>query len=632
MKKILILVLFFAFKLTSTAQYKLTDYNIYTVKSSFKDSIAYMHQLPEGNERAMLEIRACWYYFYTKSDSTLYYAKRAETYAKQSGLKAMSAYVHLLLAEHYLLLKSNSSLGLYYTTLALNEAEENNISNSFFEGSVKMIQIGCYAGLGSYTKVKRILVGTGLQSIRNAHNSSIMWTPEGIVGFYYSNIKEYDSALKYSLIGIEINKKVSKDLNWGYPYFVAGYSYLHKKDYNRAIDIIHKGMDLLKSNNFEKDIAETFNVLAESHYNLNHLDSSEHYARAAFSLAKKVNYTTAIVDASSLLAKTYKAKNQIDSAYNYLDISNSIKDELSDKSKINDAENITLNEELRIQQKQDEDLRRKKLIIGFSLFFIIGFTSLIIYNRVKQKEKLRKLEEDRKNNELRAARDLQLSLLPKSAPSRNDLDIATYIRSSTEVGGDYFDFLTLENGNIYSICGDATGHGVTSGMMVSITKAGLNGIDALEPNLILQKLNKVVKKVDLGTLRMSLNIAEIASNEIKISSAAMPPIYLYKANANSVEEIMNSGLPLGGLKNEDFELITRSFQSGDVLIQLSDGLPEAPNSTGIMYDYERLKSLIQTSCYLSAQEIISVLIQSVDQWLDGKHNPDDITIVVTKKK
>jgi sigma-B regulation protein RsbU (phosphoserine phosphatase) len=94
---------------------------------------------------------------------------------------------------------------------------------------------------------------------------------------------------------------------------------------------------------------------------------------------------------------------------------------------------------------------------------------------------------------------------------------------------------------------------------------------------------------------------------------------------------MQSGLPLGGLKNETFEQISRPFESGDVLIQLSDGLPEAPNAKGEPYDYDRLKSLIQASGHLSAQKIIDVLIESVDQWLEGKNNPDDITLVVAKK-
>jgi serine phosphatase RsbU (regulator of sigma subunit) len=200
------------------------------------------------------------------------------------------------------------------------------------------------------------------------------------------------------------------------------------------------------------------------------------------------------------------------------------------------------------------------------------------------------------------------------------------------VGGDYYDFFPQPDGVIFSVCGDATGHGVTSGMMVSVTKAGLNGISPVKPNKILQRLNGVVKRIDLGTLRMSLNIAEITQDEVFLSSAAMPPIYLYKASTKQVEEFMNNGLPLGGLRDEDFVLENRKFEAGDVLVQLSDGLPEAPNLAGEMYDYERLSSLIQSSCHLSAQEIIDVLIKSVDEWMQGKRNPDDITLVVTKKK
>ena len=169
-------------------------------------------------------------------------------------------------------------------------------------------------------------------------------------------------------------------------------------------------------------------------------------------------------------------------------------------------------------------------------------------------------------------------------------------------------------------------------MMVSVTKAGLNGINPVKPHKILQRLNGVIKRIDLGILRMSLNIVEITQDELFLSSAAMPPIYLYKAATKEVEEFMNNGLPLGGLKDENFVLENRKFDYGDVLVQLSDGLPEAPNLVGEMYDYDRLRNLIQSSCHLSAQEIIDVLIKSVDEWMQGNRNPDDITIVVIKKQ
>jgi serine phosphatase RsbU (regulator of sigma subunit) len=257
---------------------------------------------------------------------------------------------------------------------------------------------------------------------------------------------------------------------------------------------------------------------------------------------------------------------------------------------------------------------------------------IYVNGKRRQKNKIRKIEEDRKNNELAAARDLQISMLPKQLPYRADLDIATFIRSSTEVGGDYYDFFAQPDGLLFTVCGDATGHGVASGMMVSVTKAGLNGISAVKPNKILKRLNAVVKRIDLGILRMSLNVVEFGTDEIALSSAAMPPIYLYTAKDGQVEEFMNNGLPLGGLRDEDFVLESRKFESGDVLVQLSDGLPEAPNAAGELYDYDRLKNLIQSSCHLSAQAIIDILVKSVDEWMQGQSNPDDITLVVTKKK
>ena len=597
-----------------------------------KDSIELINQLPESNDKAFLQYRLGGYYFFRNADSTIYFSKLVQSYTDKNSFKELQYYNHFKLGQVYMMMKSNYSLALYYLNLAKKEAEELNSYTGSFKEIVEGIIIQCYSGLGSYSKVKVKLVEMSKNALANSYDYKYLYTPVGMLGQMYAQIKEYDSSIKYSKQAIELNRTFPKEKKWGFPYFVIADAYVNKKEHQKALDYLYEGFVEIKNNNFDKDIAQTYNVFAQAHLGLNHLDSAIYYANQNYTLSNKIAFIEGILTSSELLAKIYDQKNQLDSAYKYLKLSNAIKDELSDKSKVNEAENITLNEELRQKQIQEEEANRKKLIIGFSLFFIIGFSSLIIYTRVKQKARLRQIEEDRKNKELQAARDLQISLLPKSSPNRKDLDIATYIRSSTEVGGDYYDFMSQENGNIYSICGDATGHGVTSGMMVSITKAGLNGIDATAPNVILQKLNKVVKKVDLGTLRMSLNIVEISEKELNISSAAMPPIYLYKSETNTVEELMQSGLPLGGLKNESFEQINRNFESGDVVIQLSDGFPEAPNLKGEMYDYDRLRALIQTSCHLSAKEIIQVLMQSVDLWLEGKHNPDDITLVVIKKK
>ena len=111
----------------------------------------------------------------------------------------------------------------------------------------------------------------------------------------------------------------------------------------------------------------------------------------------------------------------------------------------------------------------------------------------------------------------------------------------------------------------------------------------------------------------------------------MPPIFLYKAATAEVEEILQINLPLGSLNSETFQLIERSFEKGDVLLQLSDGLPEAPNKNGQLFDYHRVQSHLALNGTNSAEYIKTTLVESADEWLQGTQNPDDITFIVIKK-
>ena len=267
----------------------------------------------------------------------------------------------------------------------------------------------------------------------------------------------------------------------------------------------------------------------------------------------------------------------------------------------------------------------------FSYLIILG-SSIYFYVKYSQGKTKRLMEEKRKEEELQEAHNLQMGLLAKENPNRDDLDISTYIRCATEVGGDYYDFIEFEDGSLLAICGDATGHGTASGMMVSITKAGLLGIDSNDPEFMLKTLNRIIKKVDIGRLRMSLNLVHFQNGSIKLSSAAMPPIYHFEKKNKKVDEIQLSNLPLGGLMNESFSVIDKKFGKDDVLVMMSDGLPEAPNKKGELLDYEAVKKCIEENGYKSANEIKNELVKLSETWLDGIHNPDDITIVVCKKK
>ena len=269
-------------------------------------------------------------------------------------------------------------------------------------------------------------------------------------------------------------------------------------------------------------------------------------------------------------------------------------------------------------------------VLAYISYFLALILSFKQFGKYQAKKSYNKAENERKNSELAAAKDLQNRLLPKSLPEIKQFDISAFLRTSTEVGGDYYDFFESQDGSLYAICGDATGHGTPSGMLVSITKAGLIGLPQMSPKDMLHELNRVVKKVDLGILRMSLNIALIKDNKLTLSSAAMPPYYIYRANSDTAEEIQISGLPLGSFNDEYFDEITTTFNPGDILVILSDGLPEAPNLSGDLFDYQKLQDLISTYGNKTAEEIIDNLVREVDKWLAGENNPDDITLVVIK--
>ena len=198
------------------------------------------------------------------------------------------------------------------------------------------------------------------------------------------------------------------------------------------------------------------------------------------------------------------------------------------------------------------------------------------------------------------------------------------------MGGDYYDFFQQEDGSLYTICGDATGHGTPSGMLVSITKAGIIGLPQMAPNKMLSALNTVVKKVDLGILRMSLNIALLKGNQLTLSSAGMPPYFIYRSQSNVTEEIMISGIPLGSFNKVEYDELTTNFNKGDILAIISDGLAEAPNTQGELFDYPQIQTIITENSHMNAEDLIKQLMSHADSWLSGAHNPDDITIVIIK--
>lgn len=247
--------------------------------------------------------------------------------------------------------------------------------------------------------------------------------------------------------------------------------------------------------------------------------------------------------------------------------------------------------------------------------------------------KVLQVEYEMKKKELEEARELQLSMLPKELPNLPHLDIAVYMKTATEVGGDYYDFSVGIDGTLTVVIGDATGHGMRAGTMVTATKS-LFSSHASNPDILFtfQEITRCIKHMNMHMLSMCLSIMKIEGNKMQISAAGMPPALLYRSNTKNIEEIVLKGMPLGAYQDFPYELRETDIHSGDTILLMSDGLPELFNRNKEMFGYDGVIETYKKAAGKSPEEIIEVLKNAGSEWANNEAPDDDITFVVIKVK
>ncbi|MCG9127603.1 SpoIIE family protein phosphatase [Candidatus Poribacteria bacterium] len=243
------------------------------------------------------------------------------------------------------------------------------------------------------------------------------------------------------------------------------------------------------------------------------------------------------------------------------------------------------------------------------------------------------VENTRKTEELEEARKLQLSMLPEKAPDLPNLEVGFQMHPATEVCGDYYDYNITEDGKLTIAIGDATGHGMNSGLVVSAVKSLFKTSDPEDGNIkTLERMSQGVKSMNLKRLYMAMTLATFKDNILTITAAGMPPTLIYNAEEDTVEEIFLEGGPLGGFIGGDREEAIFELDSGDTILMMSDGLPEMLNPKNEMLDYTRTKELFSDIADKSPKAIINHLYDACISWADGEQQTDDITLVVIKVK
>lgn len=253
--------------------------------------------------------------------------------------------------------------------------------------------------------------------------------------------------------------------------------------------------------------------------------------------------------------------------------------------------------------------------------------------REKENKKLLQLENERKTKELEEARNLQLSMLPKELPQLPHLDIAVYMKTATEVGGDYYDFHVHPDGTLTVILGDATGHGMMSGMMVSIMKSlFMSDRSNKELKPFFENASTAIKDMQLNHLMMALSCVQIRSNKILTVNAGMPPLIIYRKNQQIIEEIAYHNLPLGAMKQVDYEVSELKIERGDTLLMMTDGFAELKNQKEEIFGYRKARNTFEEVAMKDPEEIVRYLKEEGRNWTNDKDPDDDVTFVVIKVK
>ncbi len=269
----------------------------------------------------------------------------------------------------------------------------------------------------------------------------------------------------------------------------------------------------------------------------------------------------------------------------------------------------------------------------FGKVFEQTYTRFLDLEMAEAQNKIIQAENERKTQELEEARQLQLAMLPKEIPQLSKLDIAVYMQTATEVGGDYYDFSFMHNGSLNVAIGDATGHGMKAGTMVTMIKSlfTANSSSAKITDFF-KSTNAAIKNSNLKRMMISFAMLNIYGNYLTVLNAGMPPVYYLNKSTRDVKELGGHNLPLGAMHKSKYDSENIELIQGDVVLMLSDGFPELQNNKNEMYGYERLKEVLKNNGNKSAEEIIFQLKEDSTIWANGCDPDDDITFVVVKVK
>jgi sigma-B regulation protein RsbU (phosphoserine phosphatase) len=254
---------------------------------------------------------------------------------------------------------------------------------------------------------------------------------------------------------------------------------------------------------------------------------------------------------------------------------------------------------------------------------------------------------ERLNREIEIAKEVQEHLFPQVYPKVEGVELAGFCRTAQQIGGDYYDFIALENGRLGIAIGDVSGKGISAALLMASIRSALHGLTYsgfLDLPVLMQSMNHIAYESSADNRFTTFFFAEYdpATRQLHYVNAGHDaPILLRAAPAKldgncdppCVCDVLNldlGGPVLGVFPELAYQQGRLELKIGDVLIAYTDGLSEAINAQYEEWGSERILQAAQETAQLPAREIVSQLINGADQFTAGAPQNDDLTIIVVK--
>jgi phosphoserine phosphatase RsbU/P len=240
--------------------------------------------------------------------------------------------------------------------------------------------------------------------------------------------------------------------------------------------------------------------------------------------------------------------------------------------------------------------------------------------------------------ELETARKIQLSILPSQLPCIESLDIAARYVPMTEVAGDFYDFIVVDQKHIGFLVADVSGHGTPAALIASMLKIALaaqSGV-ASEPAKVLSGINQALcGKFHDHYVTAAYVYMDMENRILRYAGAGHPPVLICDGATGTARELLENGFFLSWMPDAAYNAIEVPIGEGDWVVAYSDGIPETLNRADEQFGLENFKKFIEKNSMLSADEFSTKLLEEVSLFSGrAKHEEpdDDITLVAVHVK